>query len=256
MRLDPQFYQDVSQLRQLSTGLTPPFQRRFNQALNDLVQGRSPQGVMTAETFKRVDADLGEMAARFQGAPTAAGREFGDSIAQLQALLNQQGYRSNPQAQRLLDAADASYARLVRVEQAAKAAGNNEGVFTPAQLTNAVKATDRSARKNSFARGQALMQDLATAGQNVLGNRVPDSGTAGRLMLGAGALGSGALHPAIPAALLTGAAMYSRPAQQLLQLAATARPAGAQQVAGALEQAAPRLIPFATQAGLQLGEGQ
>lgn len=252
VRLDNQFYQDVAQLRQLTTGLTPPFQQRFDRLLRDTVQSRSRQGVMTAETFKRVDADLGEMAARFGKSPTAAGKEFGDAVQQLQGLLNQQGYRSNPQAQTLLDAADGAFARLVRIEDAAKRAGNQSGQFTPGQLNQAVRSADRSARGNQFARGQALMQDLSDAGQSVLGNRVPDSGTAGRLALGGLGLSAGALHPGIPAAMVGGAAMYTRPMQNLLRGAVTARPQVAQPIAGALERAAPYLAaPAGAVGGLQ-----
>lgn len=254
VRLDQQFMQDVSQLRQLATGLTPDFAKRFEKTLNDMVIHRSPQGAMTAETFKRVDADLGQIAANFGKAPTAAGREYGAAVKQLQDLLTQQARRSNPAAAQAMAKADAAFARLVRVEDAAKRASNQEGVFTPGQFGMSVRSADRSARGNQVARGRALMQPLAQAGQTVLGNTVPDSGTAGRLMLGAGALGAGAVHPGIPSALIGGAAMYTPPMQALMRAGVTLRPQSAPALADALRRTSPLLAAPSAQLGLNMSE--
>lgn len=255
VQLDGQWAQDLAQLKTMSQGLTPPFRRKFDKALNDMVTGRAtPQGVLTAETFKRADSDLGTIASQFKGAPAAAAKEYGQAIEQLQALLNQQAYRTNPAAAAAKDRADAAFAKLVRVEEAAGRAINEEGYATPGQFNQAIRSTDRSARKNQSDRGQALMQELGAAGQAVLGNRVPDSGTAGRLAWGVGGLASGAVSPAIPAALIGGAAAYTPPAQRLLRGMVASRPQIAQPIAGALTRAAPLLAPAAGQSALQLSE--
>lgn len=251
---DPTFTRDLGQLRQLAQGLTPPFRRKFEKQLNDLVNSRlTPQGSMTAETFKRIDSDLGTEAAQFQGAPAAAAKEYGASIAQLQDLLNQQARRTNPAAADAFNAADTAFANLVRVEKAAGKGSDAGGRFTPAQLNQAVKETDRSARRNQSSRGEALMQDLSTAGSR-LGNKVPDSGTATRLALMATALGSGAVSPLIPLALAGGATAYTPALQAALRGAATRRPPGAQAVAGALSRMAPRLAAPSGLTGLELNE--
>ena len=85
-----------------------------------------------------------------------------------------------------------------------------------------------------------------------MGGKVADSGTAGRLMLGAGGLGAGLVNPAIPAGLLGGAAMYTPQVQSLLRGAVSARPQAAQSVADALRQASPLLVPGGSQVGLGL----
>jgi hypothetical protein len=65
-----------------------------------------------------------------------------------------------------------------------------DGVFTPNQLmTNAFQA-DTRVRGRGVIDGTATFADLARAGQSVLGNRYPDSGTAGR-MIAAGLAGGG-----------------------------------------------------------------
>ena len=70
-------------------------------------------------------------------------------------------------------------------------AAHNTGGFTPVNYLNSIKGADKTARRNAFAGGRAPMQDVAEAAQEVIGDTVGDSGTAGRTavlnMLGAGA---------------------------------------------------------------------
>lgn len=262
IRVDQQFHQDLAALRRAAvsptpgTGLDPAMQRRFAQLLQDKVQSRLRNGVMTADTYKQVDSELGSIAREFMGKKLPSQQQYGQAVRQLQELLNQQGYRSNPQAQALKDAADNAFARLVRVEDAAKAAGLQSGQFTPGRLLQAVRKADPSRRGADFARGQAFGQDLARAGQDVLGNTVPDSGTAGRLAWGVAAMGgAGALSPWALGGLLGAAGMYTGPMQNLMRGAVTARPAVAPRLAGALEQAAPYLAaPAGLVGGLQAAE--
>ena len=94
-------------------------------------------------------------------------------------------------------------------QRAASALGGEEGVFTPAQLLNAVKAMDPSRNKGAFARGDALLQDLAEPAKTVLSQSVPDSGTAGRLLASlimGGAPVAAMVNPVAGAALLPAAA--------------------------------------------------
>jgi hypothetical protein len=102
---------------------------------------------------------------------------------------------------------------------------------------------DKSKDKSAFARGNALMQDLGDAGKSVLGNKVPDSGTAQRLLYGGGALASGALNPMIPASLLGGGALYTQPAQKFLNSIVTLRPNLAQPIASTVKKSSPYLTP-------------
>ena len=81
--------------------------------------------------------------------------------------------------------------------------GSAEGVFTPEALRSAVRATDSSLRKRQFARGGALMQEMAEQGVDVLGNEVPNSGTVERVLTNA-MLGGAALFD--PTAIGLGAA--------------------------------------------------
>lgn len=251
---DRQFAQEVGQLRQMTQGMTPPMRERFNRVYQDLIASRTSQaGGMTSRTFKDVDSELGQLAGRYGRSQMASEQDLGDALIELQASVRRQMVRARPGVANDLANADAGWANLVRIEGAAKSAKNNEGVFTPAQLNQAVQAADRSVRKRATARGTALMQDLGNAGQAVLGNKVPNSGTADRLWMGAGTLaGTGAINPAIPAGILGGAALYTDPVQNALTFLLTQRPQAAQAVANALRQSTPALVPAAAQVSTNL----
>jgi len=231
----PEFNREFGTLRQMATNLEPAHAARFEKTLNDVVLGRmSPIGNMLGQTYKRVDSELGALAAKYGKSPMAGEQELSDAVKELQRIIRAQAARDNPDFAAAMKAADTAWAQLVRVEGAATRAANSGGVFTPGQLNAAARSADRSVRRRATARGDALMQDFADAGQSVLGNTVPDSGTAGRLMSGVGALGAGMVHPAIPAALGVGAAAYSPIVQNALVAMLRNRPEAAPQIANAL----------------------
>lgn len=251
LKLDNQFAQDAAQLQQMAQNLVPGMRDKFDKTYRELVVGRlSPNGSMLPETFKKVDGELGHLAAQYGKSSVASEQEAGAAIKQLRTILQEQAKRNDPGSARKLKAADTAYANLVRVEGAAKAAKNNGGVFTPAQLNGAIQAADSSVRKRAVARGTALMQDLGNAGQAVLGNRVPNSGTTDRALMAGGA--GFLINPAIPAGLLGGAGLYTSPVQRLLTGAVSSRPQSAQAIAEALKKGAPMTYPLGVQVGLGL----
>lgn len=250
---DNQFGTDLAQLKAMASNLTPSMQSKFDKLLNDNVTGRmSPNGSMLGDVYKKVDSELGQIAKKWQKSSMASESEFGDAVAQLQSLLNQQMRRSNPQVADTLNAIDAGWANLVRLEGAAKSGINAEGMFTPAQLNAAIRQTDQSTRGRSVSRGTALMQDLGNAGQQVLGNKVPNSFTTDRALIAGGALGSYFVNPAIPAGLVGGAALYASPVQKLLNAALSSRPQFAGLLSDKIGQAAPALVPGGMQIPLGL----
>lgn len=255
VKFDSQFGRDVRQLKGMAQNLTPSMRDKFNATLKDIVGGRTSQaGGMTAETFKKVDSEIGSLASRYSKSSVASEQELGDAFTQLQALLKQQVVRGNPKAAEALAKADEGWANLVRIEGAAKIGKNADGLFTPGQLNTAIQTADSSVRKRAVARGAALMQDLSSAGQKVIGNKVPNSFTTDRALVAGGALGSYFLNPAIPAGLVGGAALYTPPAQKGLLALVSARPELAEPIAEALRKASPGLIPASAQVGLGLLE--
>ena len=252
---DTTYRQAVGGLRQMvNQGAISPnarsaFQRFMKSEVDPLFQG---QKAMTGETFKRLQGKITEQIQRSAGSTDADQRLLSDAYKELGSQLNALSIRTNPTIAPELKAINTGYANFKRLQRAASSVAAEDGAFTPAMLHNAVKAADRSKDKARFAEGGALMQDLSAAGKNLLNNRVPNSGTVDRLLLGGGALGSGLVSPWIPAGLLGGAAMYSAPGQALLRGAVSSRPDLAQPAAQAFRQAAPALIPGGAQLGLGL----
>lgn len=256
VQFDKQFAAETKQLKGLAQNLVPEMRKKFNSTLTNVLGGRTSQGGgMTAEAFKKAESEIGQLASSYRSSSTASERELGDALLQLQAIMKQQVGRSSPAAAQALKQADEAWANLVRVEGAAKAAQNADGIFSPAQLNTAIRTADKSVRKRAVSRGEALMQDLGTAGQNVLGNKVPNSGTAERTMLGLGALGgAAALEPTAAVGLLGATGLYTPQAQGLLRILVSERPDLAPAIAKALQQASPALIPAGTQVGLELSK--
>lgn len=248
-RIDNQASAELGNIRQMAqTGLQGRERKVVESYFKDYLQ----QPALTAQSFKELDSKLAKDAARYAGSPDAYQQKVGDALAEVRRVITDNAKRANPQAAQVLKKADTAWANLVRIEGASKAAVNSGGVFTPGQLNAAVRMADTSVRDRATARGTALMQDLSRAGQAVIGNKVPNSFTTDRALLAGGTLGSYLVNPAIPAGLLGGAALYSRPMQNLLTGAVMNRPQGAQALADLVRKTSPLLIPAGAELGLGL----
>lgn len=254
-KADAQFAGDLQKLQGMAaTGLEPAQAQRFERILRDKVVGKLSQaGGMTGQTYKAVEADIGLLAKEYGGSATAGDRLLGGALKELQDALRGTLARSNPQQAAQLKAINVGYANYARLRQAAGYVGANEGVFTPNQLMSSVRAADKSVGKGAFARGDALMQDLAEAGKSVLGNKVPNSGTADRLLPTAGLAMSGALNPLIPAGVFGSSVLYTQPAQNLMTGLLAARPQAAKAVAKGFDKGASILVPGAVPLGFYAG---
>jgi len=220
---------------------------------------------MSGDAMKSADAEIGRLARAYRGSSATGERELGYLLADLQGELRDLVTRSNPAVADQLSAINQGWRQLVVLQRAAGSAGAaaRGGVFTPSQLLGAARASDPSLRKAAFAQGKATMQDLATAGSEVLPSSVPDSGTATRGLLAGMILGGGhglhvMLHPAtgIPAAAVTVA--YTNAGRKVLSKALTARPAWAAGLRNQLPQlkapavvAGARALPQLTQGFVQ-----
>lgn len=251
---DDDFVTGVNSLKGMvsESALDPKYAKKFDQILQDRVLNKfQGQDAMTGQTLKDTQSYLTNEIKRYGASQDPDARLLGDALKEVGSQLNSLVVRSNPNHASELNAINTGWANFKRVQKAAGYLGTDEGVFSAANLQGAVRAADRSKDKARFSEGNALMQDLSGAGKSVLTNKVPDSGTAGRLMLGVGGLASGAVNPLIPAGLLGGAVMYTPQMQNLLRGAVSSRPESAQAIADALRKASPLLAP----AGAQMGMG-
>jgi hypothetical protein len=219
-----------------------------SQILNNV----SPGGVMSGESFKNADSAMGKIVRDTvygHGVPWQD-RQFGGAVRELQSSMRDWLSRVNPTASEDLGNVRAATLKMLPIEKASIALGGEPGTFSPAQLLAGVKANRLSDKQ--FMTGQSVMQPYAEAGKAVLGNKVPDSGTAGRSLLAllAGAGGSAiAGHTLAPETMgylaATGvgsglaAGAYSPVGQRLTSALVAARPGAAQPIAQAVRNFGP-----------------
>lgn len=255
VQADSQFSSEIASLRHMvNTGsINPNVAGTFNRILqNDVMSKFKGQNVLTGQTMKDIESDLGQMAARYASSGDPDARLLGDALREVQSSLRGMVARSNPKVAERVKALNSGWANYKRLERAASYVGAEEGAFNAAQLQSAVKALDRTKDKGGFAKGQAFMQDLSDPAKNVLGSKVPNSGTADRMFLGGAGLGAAYLEPMTLFAPVIGAGMYTSPMQSLLRGAVSARPGFAQPVAGLLDQSAPMLAPAGGLLGVEV----
>ncbi len=183
-------------INRYSKGKLPPnLVNELKTYVNGLKTDFSANQVMNGQRAQSIKQDLGNLS---QSYSTAQGSErlLADAYRDLQGVYMDIMKNQNPAYAKELTKADSAFKDFVRVQTAMAKTKGEEGIFSPAQLEQAVRQADKSVRKGAFARGNAPMQDLANRGVSVLGSKVPDSGTAARGMTGA---------------LLTGGASYVDP---------------------------------------------
>ena len=148
-------------------------------------------GSMDGRTLKQVESELTEKVKQYSGG-SGADRELGKALGQLRQELRDEIERQNPQLAHDLQNVNKAYAMQARIEQAAGSRGSDtDNVFRPTDLDSAVRTQDPTKRHRAYARGDALMQDLASAAQQILPGKVPDSGTPARLAMLGGLLALG-----------------------------------------------------------------
>lgn len=248
---DAQFQSELGSLKTMSQNLNPAQAQQFNNIVKNEIEGKfTSSGIMSGDTMKQIESKLGQLARNYSRDADYDKQLLGDALQEAQSVIRKMVERNNPQYAGKLAKVNEAYANLLRVENAAARQGAKEGVFTPSQLEAATRALDSSMRKRASAHGKALMQDLATAGDTVLSQKLPNSGTIDRALYGLGGLASGVVNPAIPAVLIGGGALYTDPTQRTLAALLTKRP-------DLMMRAGNRLSDLAPYAGLAaIGAGQ
>ena len=190
--------------------------------------------------WKKIDSDLGTTAAKYLSSSDADQRTLGSAIKEAQFSIRNLLERSNPQQADAIRNANEAFSKFLRVERAASSVGAKEGVFSPNQFLSATKAFDQSLRKGRFARGEAVMQETAEQGRNVLGANLPESGTANRLLTGGGVVGGlGYLEPTSLLLPLGIGAAYTAPSQAALRGLLMERPELLRSLGGQLRNRSP-----------------
>lgn len=251
---DNTFAADINKLSSMASALPEDQANRFEKILRTQVIGKlGPRGTMDGETMKGVESELGRLARGLMGDASFDNRELGKAVGEIQSAMRSSLSRTNPAHADELKAINTAFANFARVRDAASRQGSLEGKFTPGQLSAAVRSGDKSVGHKAFAKGDALLQDLSDAGKGVLASRYPDSGTAGRALLGAGAagaVGGGSLlapTAGVPAAAagLFSLLPYLPGGRQAAAAILARRPDAAKSVAEVIKKSGPFLAPGA-----------
>lgn len=238
VKADAAFAGEIQNLRQMvrTSPLPDEVKAQFDSVVNSQISGKfQGQNSMTAQTFKDAESELGRYAAKYAKDASADKQLLGDAIQEAQAALRRLLERTNPALAADAKAANKGWAEFRRMQRASSMLGAREGVFSPENYLNAVKTMAPTV--GTFARGNALGQELADSAVSVMGRTVPDSGTPFRTLWTDPIRGTIAVAAGSPVA-----ALYSRPVQSALQMLATGkRPALATKAAAELEMARPAL---------------
>lgn len=158
--------------------------------LREILAPYMQQGTTTIDgkVMQQVSRELRGLKAGYKNDPLK--KRIGDAIDAVEESVFGVFRRQAPEVVPEYEKAKKAARRLYIVEDAVNRAKNKDGVFTTGQLgmadrTNAKKFDGAS----SAARGNSPMHDFQRNMQNTLPNEVPDSGTAGRLILPAAAAG-------------------------------------------------------------------
>lgn len=195
-------------------------QADFDRIVEDVVNSKfsSPDGAVRADAAKNIQSELSHYAAIYKHSSVASEKLVGEALDDVNEAVGSSFERhSDPSIIPQLRALNKGYAKYKVLESAAANRTTSHGLFSGADMLAAIKRNPYGS-KGSFAQGRGLMQDFASAAHRVMGNEVPDSGTAFRLAtlarMGAGA-GAGAMIGHVPGAL---AGMAVEPAAGALAL--------------------------------------
>ena len=206
----------------------------FNTLLNN--------GAMSGKEFRLAESNLGSRANLLTKSSDASTRELGFSLFKAQEELRKQLAKQNPAVAEELKGIHQAFRMSLPFRRAGSMLGAEERIFSPQQLESAVKA---KGGEKAFISGRAPLYQEAQLGKDVLGNKVPSSGTTERA-LSAASLATLPVHGkfSIPATLAT-YGLYSQPSMKAMTKIATDRPEvvkkAAKPVMGALSRTAGAL---------------
>lgn len=198
---DATFAGDLSTLARSAAALPPDQQSVYRSIMKDFVLPKV-RTLTDGQAMKEAEEVLGKQAASYGSSSMPADRQLASLFREVRSSIRENLIRSNPRMADRIKAIDEGWKAYDVIARAGSGAKAAEG-FTPHALSSAVSSANKSYRKRAVSRGEAFMQDLSDAASARMPSVYPDSGTAGRIAMGAvaaGGLGYGgaAISPAIP----------------------------------------------------------
>jgi len=212
--------------------------KAFRNELSDIFTEASPKdGMISGAAWKKADSSLGRHASNLLKNEDPNKQRLGRAFLEVKDSLRGALERSSGKEKLAqINNADETYGLSQIYKRATKMKGAKKGIITPSHLESAAIAMDKSLRKGATSRGDARFQQYAEEVGEIVGDTVPDTGTAGRgtvALIATGGLGT--VDPITTAATLGGgAAAYTAPAQAALRHLLSTRPDLSKKVGGLL----------------------
>ncbi|MEX3555790.1 MAG: transglycosylase SLT domain-containing protein [Burkholderia gladioli] len=247
---DTPFMGELTTIRTQLSQDAPAVLQQFDNIVENQITRKLNNTAMSGDQWGDTRSSIGRFARdRMTGNATPDDRALSGALMDLQTAVNGSvGRNSPPDVRPAIDRANAAWAQYKQMEKAAGSVGafNHENVFTPGQYAAAARSGMTNAQRAQGGAGRGLNAQFAQDGMGVLANRIPDSGTAGRLGA-AGAVGALAGNPALllsPYTALGGLAAlaYTPLGQRVAAAAMTARPAAVRAAGARMPDALPRML--------------
>lgn len=153
---------------------------------NVKVDGKTGQLLFSGQNFKELESELFKQQVNYFNK-----KDFGtDKVAKVLHQLRDL-FKSTATKQAgggVLQKANLAHAKLIPIGEAVLSANNTKGIFSTSQFLNALKKSDYTRGKKITKKGKNSQRELAEDANELLGQFVPDSGTASRLIAGEGAI--------------------------------------------------------------------
>jgi hypothetical protein len=212
-----------------NTSLPPGYASKLKSELNNILHPiRS--GIIDGNTYKEVISNLNQRIRKYIDTKDPLDDYVAEHLNMVKANLNnvlavpgvfdKAGATDPLPTLAKLKAADTAFAKMVPIEKAAAATGNQHGVFSANTLLR--KATGGPSNLRATARGTGYNQQSLMNAQDILPSKIADSGTPGRMAamgLLSGTTGLSAINPAFitPIATdMTGALLGTKLAQRAI----------------------------------------
>lgn len=174
----------------------PLFDKAENE-INKFLLKYNETGQLTGQNLKKAYSDLGSRIIAYNKSTNPNDKLIANTLRKVQEEIKNVIRQVDPEVGAKLTATDQSYSMYKILEKTVKSQNQNE-FFTPNQLVSAVQSSDLSKGKKLSSMGEMPFSNIAGAGKRVLGSKVPNSGTAERLLTaglltGGTGLGTGSL---------------------------------------------------------------
>jgi hypothetical protein len=209
LNADDIFVQAMAAIKSTASELPPDVQSQFNTIIQNRLVSRFDGRPLDGAAIREIQSEIGNISAKYGSSQDGAQQMLAEHLDEVSQALGDLIGRHSPQAQAIIAKANNGYRNYVVLRTAA-AKSNKDGVFTPGQLSTAVRTSDKSVGKGNVAKGKATMQDLSGAASQVMPDSFGNPGTANAV--GLGGLGVGAVTaPAQTAGIAAGLTAAATP---------------------------------------------